>query len=280
MNLSAQFQAIMDAQSTFEMNNGPHGSQGDNEANQDDIQVMSEPRDGRNDQGTMTPMGQAEPLPLMALERHGPPPYQSGPNSCLLLNNSSALMSLSSNSSPAYYDFPSRGAVNNFCPPPGAPPNRRFYQDTATRAERVEFSVATPFHVTGDHMQIAEVIGQETEAGFELGPLFTHGSMLFNGDQLQPMHIPSGHEMLETDEWDQRHFSTDEAACIAIGDTRARFPVLFNLMQSAGAPAAQIAREILRREQQGFAYHVSIYQLDPVTGRYRNFPPPSSPRLN
>jgi hypothetical protein len=136
----------------------------------------------------------------------------------------------------------------------------------------MDVSVATPFFVTGDHNLIAEVVGQETSRGFQPGPVFTHGTMLFDGDQLQPMHVPAGACMIHDNAWDARHFSLDEAACVAIGDVRARFPVLFELMKNAGAPLAQIAREILKKEHEGIYYYIHVFQVDRATGQTRNYP--------
>jgi hypothetical protein len=138
--------------------------------------------------------------------------------------------------------------------------------------------VPTPFFVSGNRNLIAEVVGQETPTGFRPGPIFTHGTMLFDGDHLQPMHIPVGPNMIKDDQWDSRHFSLDEAACVAIGDVRARFPVVFELMKSAGAPLAQIARELLRREAEGTYYYVHMFQTDRSTGATMNYPAPPAPQ--
>jgi hypothetical protein len=137
----------------------------------------------------------------------------------------------------------------------------------------MDYSMATPLYVDGNGSMVGEVIGQETDTGFQYGPFFSHGSILFDQDSLQPMRIPAGYDMLNDRNWDQRIFSMDEAACVAIGDTRARFPLLFELMRCAGAPAAQIARELLQREEAGLYYYVQVFEVDRSTGQMRNAPP-------
>ncbi len=139
--------------------------------------------------------------------------------------------------------------------------NGPIIMDTLTRALRLSYSMATPFFRYGDGQRISEVIGRETPLGLQLGSVMTHGSMLFDNDGLSS-RLPFGYDMLNDSNWDQRMFSSDEAACVAIGDTRARFPILFDIMRSAGAPLAQIARELLKREKEGCYYHVAEYRVD------------------
>lgn len=158
----------------------------------------------------------------------------------------------------------------------GGPARKRPYTSPYSRADG-PYSLATPLFQDGTGNILAEVVGQDTVNGFEAGPVFSHGSMFFEKDEMRPMPIPIGSDMIMDQFWDHTHFNMDEAACLAIGDVRARFPVLFELMRMAGAPVAQMAREILRREQRGYIYYVQIFYKDPLTGRMENHhgPPPS-----
>jgi hypothetical protein len=158
----------------------------------------------------------------------------------------------------------------------GSPARKRPYVSPYFRADG-PYSLATPLFQDGTGNILAEVVGQDTANGFEPGPVFSHGSMFFEKDEMRPMPIPIGSDMIMDQFWDTTHFNMDEAACLAIGDVRARFPVLFELMRMAGAPVAQMAREILRRERRGYVYYVQIFYKDPLTGRMENHhgPPPS-----
>lgn len=129
----------------------------------------------------------------------------------------------------------------------------------------MNFSRAMPVFVNSEEGLVYPSVGFVNGPEFQPLPAISYGSILFGGDGFFGTHLPQGPNMLYACEWDSTAFNMDEAACVAIGDVRARHPVLFELMRAAGAPLAQIAREILQREEAGQSYTLTVYQTDSRT---------------
>jgi hypothetical protein len=82
--------------------------------------------------------------------------------------------------------------------------------------------------------------------------------------------------MLDVNNWPASLYTPDEAASFLTGEIRGRYPVLFDIMRQSGAPVAQIARELAKREAMGVFYQAHVYFLDPATGCLMNNPPNGS----
>lgn len=127
-------------------------------------------------------------------------------------------------------------------------------------------SSSSAFHVTGcvRSSQITRFAEPSNE------------DIMFHDGGVVAHTIPMGPTMLDVNQWATGLYTPAQAAAFITGEVRGRYPVLFDIMRQAGAPVAQIAREIMRREALGIYYQTQAFFVDPVTGCLTTTPPPGT----